>query len=144
MNPCESVAETILYDLARPTDRPKSLVSIRRRGVMDELARCQIDGYKVIRGLCRSGIRCRMVLDTELLGIGNETRITEILIVVVFEHHRVAGVRQRGLRHGGTQRRTAFVSQRIYGMAAIADNEKRSLPLALRASETLVVMRVAG
>src|SRR5580698_7331931 len=84
-----------------------------------------------------------MVLDTQLRRVVDDTQVAEVLIVVVFEHHRIFAVRERGLRQRRAQSGGAFGGQLLdRSMAAVAQYNEGSLTAAIGASEALIVVRV--
>jgi hypothetical protein len=70
-----------------------------------------------------------MIFDPKLSLVGDYSEITVLSIVVVFENDLVIPVRKGWLHHRGSQRRHCLGSQALNGVAAIARNDKRCLPI---------------
>jgi hypothetical protein len=76
------------------------------------------------------GLSTKLTVETS----PHDARVSIVLVVVVFENHRIGFVliRERGLCHGCAQRRATFVRQRVHGVTAVTNYQKRSLAFALR------------
>ena len=60
--------------------------------VMDQLPAGKIDSHEIIRGLGGTAVSLWMVFDTKLLRVYDDTQISVIQVVVVFQYYLLAAV----------------------------------------------------
>src|SRR5580698_2984505 len=112
--------------------------------VVDEGRRGEIDRDEVIGRLGGGTVRCRVILDAQLLRVHENPQIAVLLVVVVFERDSVVAF---GLRKDIHEHWCSYWSAARDGLQAVAPvaaDDEWDLPCADRACVALIVVRVAG
>ena len=62
-------------------------------GEVDELAFGEVHGDKVVRRFGSRAVACGVIFDAQLRRRNDHTQIAEVLVVVVFQYHLIAALR---------------------------------------------------
>lgn len=110
---------------------------------MNERSRREIDGDRIVRRFGVAAVAGRMVLDPQLLRIGNDTQITVVGVVVVLKHDLPDDLPRATALRGGlndlrsAQRAAAPSADLLQRVTAVASDDVGNLRLGDRLAPNL-------